>query len=87
MWAVMDLASASLHVAKPVGTLKALKPPQRREPRGTATRPPDQQAPRAERCATPEKMHFAGPSARISQPNCVPRPALALLTVAHNLLC
>ncbi len=41
MWVVMDLASASLHVAKPEGPLKALKPPQRREPRGTAARPPD----------------------------------------------
>jgi hypothetical protein len=35
----MDLASASLPVANPEGPLKALKPQQRREPRGTAAGP------------------------------------------------
>jgi hypothetical protein len=69
----MDLASVSLPVAKPEGPLKALKPPQRR---GTAARPPDQQAPRAERCGITGKVHFAGPSARISQPNRAVMPCL-----------
>jgi hypothetical protein len=49
----MDLASASTPVAKPGGPRKALKPPQRRELRGTAARPQNQQAARADRCGDP----------------------------------